>query len=124
MKSYSYFLLGSSICLIIGGYELLGTVPLLLTVLTYSTTVVLIALAFFIERGNQLAIKIGVVLGILAIGSSTASSAHLEALSQFGSDVKISVLDLLMVMGFYVFPGLYILTWLYNLRRRAHLGKD
>ncbi len=111
LKIYSLLLLGSAVCLAIGGYLLLGTVPSLLSVSTYVVVLVLLILSYLIERGITWALNLGVILGIMAILSSSLSQAHLQALSQLGSSPRITLLDILMVMGFYVFPIAYISLW-------------
>ncbi|QCO31196.1 hypothetical protein DFR88_03655 [Metallosphaera sedula] len=90
---------------------MLGTVPSLLSVSTYVVVLVLLILSYLIERGITWALNLGVILGIMAILSSSLSQAHLQALSQLGSSPSITLLDILMVMGFYVFPIAYISLW-------------
>ncbi|BCS92738.1 hypothetical protein [Metallosphaera javensis (ex Sakai et al. 2022)] len=111
MRIYSILLLGSAICLSIGGYLLLGVVPSILTAMTYVVVIVLLALSYLVEKGIAWALNLGFILGILAILSSSLSQAHMQALSQFGSSPRITILDALMVMGFYVFPVVYIVFW-------------
>lgn len=79
--------------------------------MTYVVVIVLLALSYLVEKGIAWALNLGFILGILAILSSSLSQAHMQALSQFGSSPRITILDALMVMGFYVFPVVYIVFW-------------
>ncbi|WP_252896784.1 hypothetical protein [Metallosphaera hakonensis] len=103
--------MGSAVSLALGGALLLNLVPSFLTVSTYMVTLVLISLAYLIERGVTWAINVGVILGILAILASTLSGAHIVALEEFGTNPRITSLDVLMLLGFYVFPGSYVILW-------------
>jgi hypothetical protein len=89
----------------------MGSVPLGLTISTYVVILVLLVLTYLVERGNRIAEGIGALMGVLAIVSSSLSQAHLSALLQFGSDLHLSLLDVLMVLGFYVFPATYLVLY-------------
>ncbi|MEM3270816.1 MAG: hypothetical protein QW157_03155, partial [Metallosphaera sp.] len=92
---------------------------------TYVVVVVLLTLSYLAWRGNQTAINTGLVLAVLAIISSTSSQAHLTALSEIGDNLRITLLDVLMILGFYLFPGIYIVVRLKEMlkRRRALVDK-
>lgn len=123
MNVYSKLLIGSTVCLAVGGYLLYGVVPFILTVLTYLVVLVLLALAYLVETGNWVAKIIGALMAVLAIASSSTSPAHLSALARFGSNYTISLLDVLMVLGFYVFPGTYLVFFVSEKVRGSRAGK-
>uniref|UniRef100_A0A2U9IKP6 Uncharacterized protein n=1 Tax=Acidianus sulfidivorans JP7 TaxID=619593 RepID=A0A2U9IKP6_9CREN len=116
---FSYLLISSAVSLIIGGILLIHHVPDILTISTFIVVIILFILSFLILKGFKSAIHIGGILGILAIISSSASSAHLTALSQFGSSIYISVLDILMILGFYLFPIIYLYFWVTKLIKKS-----
>ncbi|MEM0169287.1 MAG: hypothetical protein QXR57_03830 [Metallosphaera sp.] len=125
MNIYTALLIASSVCLSLGGYFLLGVVPPVLSLTTYVVVVVLLTLSYLAWRGNQTAINTGLVLAVLAIISSTSSQAHLTALSEIDDNLRITLLDVLMILGFYLFPGIYIVVRLKEMlkRRRALVDK-
>lgn len=110
-------LIGSAISLFIGGLLLIGKVPSILTLGTMIIVVILVSLSFLITRYKNL-IHFGGILGILAIISSATAPAHNEALLNFGKSLYITTLDLLMILGFYVFPIIYIYFWVFTIIRR------
>lgn len=99
---------------------LLDRVPTILSISTFIVVVILLALAFFIYKGYSIAIHIGGVLGILAIISSATARSHNTALLEFGTSTYITILDILMILGFYLFPAIYIYFWIrkYVIRRK------
>nr|MCL7343648.1 hypothetical protein [Candidatus Aramenus sulfurataquae] len=118
MLRFTIYLLGSSIALALGGVLLFGKVPLLLTAGTLVVVVVLFLLAIAIEKSkDKRLIKAGVILALLSIITSSISSAHQEALAQFGKNAYLTELDVLMILGFYVFPLAYIVDWAFLPRR-------
>ncbi|ARM75070.1 hypothetical protein [Acidianus manzaensis] len=117
-KIYPLLLILSSISLVLGGILLIGHVPYILTISTFVVVVILISLSFLILKGYKIAIHIGGLLGILAILSSSLSEAHLQALLQFGSSAYISILDILMILGFYLFPIIYLYFWISQFIRK------
>ncbi|WP_246252961.1 hypothetical protein [Acidianus brierleyi] len=118
MIRYSYYLLGSSISLFIGGIMLIGKVPLILTISTLIIVIFLIYLAYSINSKKKKAlINLGLVLGILSIIISATSPAHFNALKQFGNGYYITILDILMILGFYGFPLAYIIEWLTQMKK-------
>ncbi|BDC18174.1 hypothetical protein [Acidianus sp. HS-5] len=110
-------LVGSAVSLFIGGILLIGKVPSILTVGTMTVVVILIALTFLISK-YKILVHLGGILGILAIISSATAPAHNEALLNFGKSAYITVLDILMVLGFYIFPTIYIYFWVFAVIRR------
>lgn len=109
---YSLLLILSGFCLTIGGILLIGKIPYLLTISTFIVVLVLVTLAIMIIRGYTFSIHLGAILGIMAIISSATSTAHNIALLKFGSSLYITTLDILMVLGFYLFPAIYIFIWI------------
>jgi hypothetical protein len=68
----------------------------------------LIALSVYVLRANRVAVNISTLLGILSIITSPLIPAHTGALLDFGSTPKITLLDTLQILGFYVFPTVFI----------------
>ncbi len=69
---------------------------------------VLFVLGYYVYRANRWATNISTVLGFVSIVSSTLIPQHLSALSMIGSNPRITVLDALQLLGFYLFPAAYI----------------
>ncbi len=116
-KEFKIPLISSAVSLLIGGILLIGKVPNILTIGTMIVVVALILIAFFISKYNNL-VHVGGILGILAIISSATAPAHNEALLNFGKSAYISILDILMVLGFYIFPAIYIYFWVFAIVKR------
>lgn len=102
----------SSIFVAWGAYLLRknSLVPLELTLATSLAVFIVLLTAFFVFSGSRLAINLGIVLSVAAIASSLSSPAHLHAMSQIFNGGIISLLDVLEILGFYLFPILYIYT--------------
>ncbi|MCE4608638.1 MAG: hypothetical protein F7B61_06765 [Caldisphaeraceae archaeon] len=114
MKTYTLSIIGSIVSLAIGGVLLYGLVPITLTFLTYIAVAILAVVAYFIEKGYAKAVKVGAILAIISIIISASSPAHDKALLMFGSNKMITILDVLMVLGFYAFPAIYLFAFLIN----------
>ena len=101
----------------IGGFILryVALVPLALTVLTYVAVVILLAVSYFLFRSRVLAIKIGVILSVVAMVIST-NSAHIIALTEFGTTIPLTAADVTMLIGFYILPVTYIAYWFFRMR--------
>ncbi len=96
---------------------LFNTVPRIFTIGTLAIVMFLIASLFLINKYNFLT-YILFVLAILAIIISSSSGAHVQAFREFGESLYITALDILMILGFYVGPILYIVAFLKdNLKR-------
>ncbi len=118
MIRYSYYLIGSSISLLIGSILLIGKIPLILTLSTIVVVIFLIYLAYLINnKKKKVLINLGLILGILSIIVSATSPAHDTALREFGNGYYITTLDILMVLGFYGFPLAYIIEWLTQMKK-------
>lgn len=85
-------------------------VPITLTYATAGAVIAVAIDAFFVARGSRLALNIGVVLSLAAIFSSITSPAHLAAMEKIFDGGILAVLDVLEILGFYLFPMLYIAT--------------
>ncbi|MEM3655745.1 MAG: hypothetical protein QXP58_04415 [Thermoprotei archaeon] len=70
--------------------------------------ILLVCLGVYVLRLNVLAINISTILGILSIVVSPLIPAHREVLPGFGSTPIITLLDTLQILGFYVFPAIFI----------------
>ncbi|MHB8358886.1 MAG: hypothetical protein ACYDCP_05235 [Thermoplasmataceae archaeon] len=108
-----------AIVIVTGGYILrtYGLVPLTLTIATYASVVMIVLIGYFVLNGNNKAELTGFILGFVAIAIST-NPAHIAALSRFGSTVPLSEADITMVLGFYILPIIYILTYSLQLKRQ------
>ncbi|MEB2792531.1 MAG: hypothetical protein LRS41_00535 [Caldisphaeraceae archaeon] len=114
IKTYTLSIIGSIVSLAIGGVLLYGLVPITLTFLTYIAVAILAVVAYLIEKGYAKAVKVGAILAIISIIISASSPAHDKALLMFGSNKMITILDVLMVLGFYAFPAIYLFAFLIN----------
>jgi len=120
MTRYSIaYILGSAISLLIGSILLIGRVPIVLTIGSIIVVIILSLSAALILKGYKSPRVVVLVIMLLLIISSTASPAHLSSLALFGSSIYITVLDTLMILGFYVFPILYIIDFLYSSLRKV-----
>ncbi len=120
MKLARYSIILSIISLIFGGILLLGKVPIILSIGTFSIVSLLLVLLILLNKFT-ITKYILLFLALLAIIASSVSTAHLNALEEIGSSEYITVLDILMILGFYVGPILYILSFIReNLKRRRY----
>ncbi|MEM3268993.1 MAG: hypothetical protein QXZ61_00880 [Saccharolobus sp.] len=107
MRLINFSLILTIIALTFGGFLLIGKVPLFLSIGTFSVVIILLVSLFIMDRYNV----VKYVLFVLAIGamiSSSTSIAHIRALEEIGQSNYITILDILMILGFYVGPILYI----------------
>ncbi len=102
----SALLLGSAICLSLGGLLLFvnGLVPMDLIELTATAVIIITPLSILVYRRNLTAINISTVLGFVAPTISLSTPAHIAVLLEFGHNFLISVLGLLQFLGFYLLP--------------------
>ncbi len=107
----SVLLLASVVSLSIGGYLLYvySLVPKLLVETTFAAIVVLLVLSYFVRRGVMIAINVGTVLGVIAPFITFSTPAHVGVIEQILSGGLISLLGLLQILGFDVFPVLYVI---------------
>ncbi|MGP6207836.1 hypothetical protein ACNF42_07420 [Cuniculiplasma sp. SKW3] len=115
-RIYPALLILSAISLSIGGYSLYAgrLVPFFLTILTVVAIGVLVILSIImiIYENKKLRI-VGVILAIVSIITSLNSS-HISALLEFGSNFYLSIADVTMITGFFLFPTIYIIVFLMN----------
>ena len=100
-------LLGSAFSLTIGGALLWNKVPFLISLGTMIAIFVLLLLLLL--SSNRYVALISAMIAGLEMFASATSSAHANALSEFGSSAFISTLDILMILGFYLFPLIIII---------------
>lgn len=83
-------------------------VPVSLTYLTSGAVVIVMITSIPVHRRNRFAINFGVILSAAAIISSASSLSHIEAMLRILDGGLITVLDILEILGFYLFPLLYL----------------
>jgi hypothetical protein len=107
----SALLLASAISLTFGGMLLYiySLVPLVLVETTFAAVVVLFVLSYFVSKGNMVSINIATILGIIAPIMSYFTPAHVGVLEQIGTGGLITLLGILQLLGFYLFPILYVI---------------
>ncbi|QIW25102.1 hypothetical protein EWF20_13795 [Sulfolobus sp. S-194] len=110
-------MIGSAIVLSIGGILLINKVPLIISLGTLIAVLLFLISFLLIYKEYKAGYYLGLVLSILAILSSVTSTTHDKALLAFGSSLYISILDILMLLGFYLFPVLYIILFAKKLKR-------
>lgn len=108
----SLFLLVSALSLMAGGYLLYinALVPEVLVETTFVAVIVLFVLSYFVARGNLLAISMSTILGVIAPVMSVATPQHVSVLVQIGSGGLITVLGMLQLFGFYIFPISFVIV--------------
>lgn len=104
------YMVASAVTVSVGGFLLwyYSLVPVILTYLTGTAVLIVMVTANSVRRGSVFAMNFGVILSIAAVVSSASSYAHLQAMSEIFHGGIISLLDVLEILGFYVFPLLYI----------------
>lgn len=111
IKKYGILMILSALCLSIGGSDLyiFKKVPLVLSLLTIIAIFIILLFAIMILNFKK---RIFVVIGgILAIVSFAISlnQAHIMSILNINSEYEILPAILTMVLGFYIFPGMYII---------------
>lgn len=103
-------LLASAVSLTIGGYFLYldHLVPDILVETTTIAVFILYILSYFVARGNMISINISTILGVVAPIMSAATPQHVSVLTQIANGGLISLLGLLQLFGFYIFPVSYV----------------
>jgi len=124
-KLFSLLLACSGVTIIFGALVLRfgNLVPTYLTYLTFIAAAAVFIDSFFVLRRSKFALLTGVLLGVIAIAVSS-NPAHFTALLQFGSSLAVSLADITMVLGFYLFPGIYITLYIMSvIGRRKKAAK-
>ena len=108
----SLLLVASAVSLSVGGYLLYvySLVPPVLVETTLVAIIVLFILAHFVYRGRMLAINLSTILGIVALFIPFSTPAHIGVIEEIGSGGLISLLGVLQILGFVVFPLIYIIV--------------
>ncbi len=107
-------LVGSALSLGLGGLILLGKVPVIISIGTLIAVLVLLTLTVLSTR--KAFILVSIIIGVVEILTSVTSGAHAMALSKFGSSLFFSIVDILMILGFYLFPSVTIIAGIMSLR--------
>jgi hypothetical protein len=104
-------LIASALSLGVGGVFLYAysLVPDILIETTLVAVAILLLLSYYVSRKNMLSINISTVLGVVAPILSYSTPAHVGVLEQIGSGGLISFLGILQLLGFYIFPILYVI---------------
>ena len=107
----SALLIASALSLGVGGIFLYvySLVPAVLVETTVVAVIVLLILSYFVSIGNLISINLSTILGVAAPFISFSTPAHLGVLQQIGSGSLISFLGLLQLLGFYIFPIIYVI---------------
>ncbi|HVB12247.1 MAG TPA: hypothetical protein VNE86_03880 [Nitrososphaerales archaeon] len=107
----SLLLLASAVSLTVGGYLLYvnSLVPMILVETTIIAVVILYIMAYFVAKGNVIAINISTVLGVIAPIMSASTPAHVGVIEQIATGGLISFLGLLQLFGFYIFPIAFVI---------------
>ncbi|MDA4130831.1 MAG: hypothetical protein OK457_08680 [Thaumarchaeota archaeon] len=110
VKLLATLLIASASSLILGGALLYyySLVPMILVATTFVAVVILLFLSYFVSRGNLVAINVATVLGVAAPIMSYFTPSHVGVLEQIGTGGLISLLGILQLAGFYVFPILFV----------------
>ena len=108
----SLLLVASALSLSVGGYLLYvhALVPPVLVQTTLVAIIVLFILAHFVYRGKMLAINLSTILGIVALFIPFSTPAHIGVIEEIGNGGLISLLGVLQILGFIVFPAIYIIV--------------
>lgn len=124
-RTLSLFLIFSGVTIIIGAAVLRveNLVPDYLTYSTLIASVIIFLNAYFLYNGNRKAKFAGVALGVIAIAVSSNPS-HFTALAGFGQSFALSIADAMMVLGFYMFPVLYISVFILGTIKRKENRRE
>lgn len=108
----SLLLIASAVSLAVGGYLLYAhaLVPPVLVETTLVAIIVLFILAHFVYRGKMIAINLSTILGVVALFIPFSTPAHIGVIEEIGSGGLISLLGVLQILGFVVFPVIYIIA--------------
>ncbi len=109
-RTMTFYMAGSIVFVSAGGYLLHSNslVPAMLTYATFGAVAAVAVDAVFVATGSRIALNVGVILSLAAVVSSLSSPAHLAAMLKIFDGGLITALDILEIIGFYVFPLLYI----------------
>jgi hypothetical protein len=118
----AFLLIASSVSLTLGGtllyyYQL---VPNVLVATTLVAVIILLILSKFVAKGNVNAINIATILGVAAPIMSYFTPAHVGVLEQIGTGGIISLLGILQLLGFYLFPIVYVILRVVFYQRIGH----
>ena len=102
----------SILFIVIGTVDLriFSLVPLYLTYLSIIAVIIGFIDLYYVFHEVVIAIKIGVLLAVIAILSSI-QPAHFTAILQFGYSIPLDLADISLIFGFIIFPLVYILSF-------------
>ena len=92
-------------------------VPFPLTYATIAALLILAVTAYYVFKGSGKAMNFALVLSVPAIISSLSSPSHLSAMADIYKGGIIALLDVLEILGFYLFPAIYIIMWAKDRRK-------
>lgn len=104
-------LVGSALSLAIGGCLLYvnSLVPIVLAETTVIAVITLIILSYFVAKGNLILITVSTILGVVAPIMSALIPAHTGVVEQIGTGGLLTILGLLQLFGFYIFPLTFVI---------------
>jgi hypothetical protein len=110
-KLLGSLLIASAISLTLGGILLFyyALVPTVLVLTTFIAVLILLLLSTYVVKRNINAINIATILGVAAPIISYFTPSHVGVLEQIGTGGLISLLGVLQLLGFYVFPITYVI---------------
>jgi hypothetical protein len=119
----AFLLIASAASLTLGGillyyYQL---VPDFLVATTLVAVAILLILSRFVAKGNVIAINLATILGVAAPIMSYFTPSHVSVLEQIGTGGILSLLGVLQLLGFYMFPIVYVILRV-ALHHRIGLG--
>lgn len=125
---FPFLIFASAVSLIIGAASLrLGNLaPLSLTYLTAVAISILVVYALYLLRTRSRRYTfVGVILAIVSFAVST-NSAHLRGLSVLFTSqfTYLTVADITMILGFYLFPAVYIIFWVVRTYQNKSSKRD
>ena len=121
-KLLAFLLVASAVSLTLGGILLYyyALVPTVLVATTFIAVLILLLLSSFVAKGNRNAINVATILGVAAPIMSYFTPSHVGVLVQIGTGGIISLLGVLQLLGFYVFPILYVVLRMVLYQKIVH----
>jgi hypothetical protein len=127
-KLLGSLLIASAISLTLGGILLFyyALVPTVLVLTTFIAVLILFLLSAYVAKRNIIAINLATILGVAAPIMSYFTPSHVGVLEQIGTGGLISILGVLQLLGFYVFPIVFVILRLvfYQRIRRKLVSVD
>ena len=70
--------------------------------------IILYILSYFVAKGNMICVNISTILGVISPIMYAATPQNDSVLSQIANGGLISLLGVLQLLGFYIFPISYV----------------